>query len=151
MFIFSIDNKAKEVRFNDPVTLNGRNWRAQLILKGDKWGLDNCYTHDKDEPMIEFYDLSHPETFGDEGQSVSMYSLGTLCFENNPMSREDLIKAPARDPEVGLNLDGGVDAWSITGPCLTEVLNTLKDMYIKSIIAPEYSSEETYFRFPEAK
>tara|TARA_B100001559_G_C16382368_1_gene567213 strand:+ start:549 stop:1001 length:453 start_codon:yes stop_codon:yes gene_type:complete len=150
MYITKINNSNNSITFVDHSEA-GKEWRAQLILKGDKWGLDNCYTHEKNEPMIEFFDMDYPDTFGEEGQAVSMYSLGTLSYENNPMSREDLIKADARDPKVGLDLQGDVDGWEISGPCLTEVLNALKDMYIKSIIAPEYSSEETYFRFPEAK
>ena len=54
--------------------------------------------------MIEFYDLSYPETFGDKGQFVSRYYVHTLLTRFN--------KQGAR--WNALQLHGGVEDWLLT-------------------------------------
>lgn len=34
---------------------NGHAYLARIVFKGDKYGLDGCLTHDKDDPVVEFY------------------------------------------------------------------------------------------------
>ena len=150
MYIFSTDHRVNEVRCADH-NKSGRNWMVKLVMKGNKYGLDNCLTHDEDEPMVEFYDLHYPETFGPDGQFVSRYNLSTILCEGCPLSREDLMNSSARDPEVGINLDGGVDAWSMSGPCLTEVLEVIQFLYIKHTLAPGYKTSDHYFKFVDEK
>lgn len=88
----------------------GRKFRVQIVKKGDKWGLNKCLTHDEDDPLIEFYDLTYPETFGAEGQFVSNYSLSTL-------------REHARG--VGLDMYGGEPAWKIDGATFQKVMDWL--------------------------
>lgn len=141
MYIFSTDHRVNEVRCADH-NEQGRNWRVRLVLKGDKYGLDNCATHDSDEPMVEFYDLHYPETFGTDGQFVSRYNLGTILFEGCALSRSELMNASERNPEYGIDLQGDVDGWEMSADCLTEVLNEMKNFYIKNQLAPSYSPKE---------
>lgn len=57
--------------------VDGRNFNVRLILKGDRYG--RSAVHDKDEPMIEFYDASQdPKKFGPYGQVVSQYYVSTI-------------------------------------------------------------------------
>ena len=75
---------AKNVPFN-----------VAIVRKGDNYGRKKCLTHDKDEPLIEFYDARYD--FGPEGQFVSRYYAKTLLEgENN-----------------GLCLDGGFREWDV--------------------------------------
>lgn len=83
---------------------NGREFGVNLVRMGDKYGLDKCLTHEEPKPMIEFYDLSYPETFGDEGQFVARYYIHTLLSRFN--------KQGAR--WVTLQLHGGVEDWQLT-------------------------------------
>jgi hypothetical protein len=71
-----------------------------LLRRGDKYGLRNCLTHDKPEPMVEFYDVRQASNpgFSPIGQFVSRYNASTLL---------------AGDRNRGLCLDGGVPSWSI--------------------------------------
>ena len=151
MYIFSKDHTVNEVRCTDKKfnhvlpglpPEDGKSWRVKLVFKGDKYGLDNCITHDSDEPMVEFYDLSYPETFGTDGQFVSRYNLGTILFEGRALSRSELMKAEERNPEYGIDLQGDVDGWEMSADCLTEVLNEMKNFYIKNQLAPSYSPKE---------
>ena len=80
----------------------GRDFGVRLVRKGESYGLNHCLTHDSHKPLLEFYDLSYPETFGDEGQFVTRYYLHSL------FSRlQDKNNAP-------LCLDGGIPEWTIT-------------------------------------
>ena len=158
MYITKINNKTNEVTCTDKIINHvlpglppedGKSWRVKLVLKGDKYGLDNCLTHDKDEPMVEFYDLSYPETIGEDGQFVSRYSLGTILFEGCGFSRQQLMNAEERNPKYGIDLQGNVDGWEMSADCLTEVLEQIKILYIKNQLAPSYSEEE-FFSFANA-
>jgi hypothetical protein len=59
-------------------------WTIRIIDKGDAYGRNDCLTHDKDEPLVEFYDGDNPfdtqESDGTMlGQFVSRYNLSTIC------------------------------------------------------------------------
>ncbi len=84
-------------------------WAIRLVLAGEAYGKDNCLTHDKAEPLVEFYDTRHPET--DLGQFVSRYYLSTLL---------------ERALTDGLCLQGGVPSWSVSGEAMHEVQRWLK-------------------------
>lgn len=79
----------------------------RLVRQSDAYGRNMGLTHDKPEPLVEFYDARYvfrdaegnPSESGAEfGQFVSRYYLKTLRNAKNP---------------AGLILDGGVDAWRI--------------------------------------
>lgn len=90
---------------------NGRIWAVNIVKKGDKYGRDNCLTHDKEEPLIEFYDCRYEHT--DYGQFVSRYNLSTLLEHHQA-------------PSMGLCLDGGIPDWSINGKAMDRVIAWLK-------------------------
>jgi len=99
----------------DLIVMNDQ-WRrfgVRVVRLGDGYGLDDRLTHDRAEPMIEFYDLTPLESgddrFGPRGQFVSRYNIETLA--------RDLASRPG----FGLNLDGGVDAWKIDRDALRNV------------------------------
>ena len=46
----------KTFRFENEGT--NKSWMVKVIEKGDKYGLNNCLTHDKPANMVEFYDTS---------------------------------------------------------------------------------------------
>ena len=37
-------------------------FNVRIVRAGDRYGRDNCLTHDKDEPLVEFYDSRYPHT-----------------------------------------------------------------------------------------
>ena len=53
---------------------NGEHLYAKQIRQGDKYGLNNCLTHDEPEPMIEFYLVGK----GKKPWFVSRYYMLTL-------------------------------------------------------------------------
>lgn len=78
---------------NDCVPFN-----VAIISKGDRYGLNNCLTHEEDAPLVEFYDARYPHT--PLGQFVTRYCARTLI---------------ERESGKGLCLDAGIPAWSIDG------------------------------------
>jgi len=69
-------------------------FHVRVVCEGGRYGLDNCLTHDKAEPMVEYYD-------GRSGQFVSRYYLDTLRERTDKHGR------------CGLALDCGVASWSL--------------------------------------
>lgn len=84
-------------------------WAVRLVQRGDAYGLHDQLTHDKDEPLVEFFDTRYAHT--PLGQFVSRYYLGTL------LSCED-----------GINLDGGVPAWSVSAAGMAIAMPWLRAM-----------------------
>ena len=84
---------------------------ARIVIRGDRYGLDGCLTHDKDQPLIEFYDerYEHNEWLMPtmNGQFVSRYYLSTLLHDRS---------------HYGLILDGGVPEWRGNPEPLEEIL-----------------------------
>jgi hypothetical protein len=88
-------------------TQTGIPFTMRLVCKGDYYGRSFALVHDSALPLVEFYDARHiptidagpdderPEQFG---QFVSRYYLKTL------------LSGSAHE---GLNLQGGVDDWTI--------------------------------------
>jgi len=91
-----------------PVPMNIR-----LVFKGEKYGLDDCITHERDEPLVEFYDARHMHT--DIGQFVSRYGISSLKGEDGFSNK--------RKPGVGINLNGGVKDWKMDGVSLDAVIS----------------------------
>lgn len=82
---------------------SGIPFTMRLVRAGDGYGVDHALIHDSDKPKVEFYDARYyfaGETGAELGQFVSRYYLHTLLSDG-------------REPQCGLNLDGGVPAWSI--------------------------------------
>jgi len=97
-----------------PVFFNSENrpFRMRLVPEGERYGREDCLTHDEVDPLVEFYDASQdPEKFGERGQFVARYYLSTL--------RE-------RDGALGLCLDGGIPSWSVDAAFMTQVVRWLE-------------------------
>ena len=79
---------------------NGVPFRVVLLADGKSPNFPaNDKYNKRDAPLVEFYDRRHPHT--PDGQFVSRYYLDTLMDD-------------AGSP-VGLDLYGGVEAWTVDG------------------------------------
>lgn len=84
-------------------------FNVRIVAKGDAYGLNDCLTHDHEDVLVEFYDAKQdPAKFGRRGQFVSRYHYTTLL---------DAGSYPS-----GLQLDGGVPAWSISKVGMRDVV-----------------------------
>ena len=97
---------------------SGIEWGVKLLLEGDKYGLDDCLTHDEEDPLVEFYDRQHADADAPEGQFVSRYNLSTLLKSDR---YDDVKERWAR----GLNLHGGVEAWTVSGTLYSAVMERI--------------------------
>jgi len=107
-----------------------KNWMVRIVKKGQPYGLNYCLTHDKDEPLVEFYSLGDyrlPDEKGtlkvDEqkkqelrdkfpiGQFVSRYNLRTVLDHT---------------PGVGLDLYGSEPRWTLYGDSFGKIINWIK-------------------------
>jgi hypothetical protein len=97
----------------------GRAFNVRLVRKGDRYGLDDKLVHDKDEPVIEWWDATHENdrrfTIG-RGQFVARYSLSTLTGQDR-YSRCDHRKG-----SPGIDLLGHEPAWKVTGQNVVDAL-----------------------------
>ncbi len=92
----------------------GRKFLVRIVNLGDRYGLDDCLTHDDADPLIEFYDLSYTKGFGPRGQFVSRYCAHTLAGHGGR----------------GLNLDGGEPVWQIDAAALAPVIKTAQEIAV---------------------
>lgn len=62
------------------VNENGIPFNVRLLEKGEAYGLNDCLTHDGDEPLIEFYDgrYCNEDFHIERGQFVARYYLETI-------------------------------------------------------------------------
>lgn len=73
-------------------------FNVRIVNKGEKYGRGFCLTHDKEQPMAEFYDSRYPHT--EFGQFVNRYYVSTLL---------------EHDTTGGLCLDGGnANSWTVS-------------------------------------
>lgn len=89
----------------------GLEWNVRIIEQGDAYGRNDCLTHDKEDPLVEFYDVRYKIT--DLGQFVSRYYLSTLAASSAPIQ--------------GLQLDGSVPDWAISSACMAQITDWLTD------------------------
>ena len=92
------------------MTASIEKFTVRFVNKGDTYGRDFCLTHDKDEPLIEFYDARYPHT--EFGQFVSSYYVETL-----------------RGHTGGLILDGGIPEWTVSASGMKQVQNLIEQSY----------------------
>jgi len=84
-------------------------FNVRIVNNGQRYGATGSLVHDKDDPLVEFYDSRYPHT--DYGQFVSRYYASTLLEGENR----------------GLCLDGGnADSWSVSADGMTLVRAYLK-------------------------
>jgi hypothetical protein len=94
---------------------NGLSFNVVVVAEGDAYGLNDCKTHGEEDPLVEFYDARYPHT--EHGQFVSRYCLSTLLGK-------DGFSSPVRN--AGLNLDGGVDDWSIDRAAVNAAMDAVE-------------------------
>ena len=99
----TINTKTTEV-----VNEDGRTFTVRIIHEGDRYGLNDCLTHDESEPTIEFFDKTYIEGFTPLGQFVTRYNV------------EDLDDGWTR--LLGLDLDGGVDGWHVSAQNVADAI-----------------------------
>ena len=91
----------------------GRAFNVRLVRHGDRYGLNNVLVHDKDEPLVEFWDATYendPRFTPKLGQFVSRYSLGTL----------------AGSGPRGIALCGHVPEWTVTGGNVADAITAVQ-------------------------
>ena len=91
MMQITVDNGVKGVQFN-----------VRLVEMGDAFGLNDMLIHEKDEPVVEFYDARQMHTR--RGQFISRYYLETL-LDGNPVYGLILM---GDEPEWRIDFEGYV-------------------------------------------
>jgi hypothetical protein len=86
---------------------HGHDFNVVLVERGDRYGLNDCLVHDRDDPMVEFYDAFHVLTEQPFGLFVSRYNLSTLLCDPGGYG----------SPKCGgICLDGtNADVWAVDG------------------------------------
>lgn len=97
----------------------GRQFFVRVVFKGDRYGMDDCLTYDKADPMIEFYDRTYAGEpgFGPRGQFVSRYNSRNLM-----------------DVTGGLILDGGVNEWRLDAEAVRPVVKMAVILAVKPAV-----------------
>jgi hypothetical protein len=90
-------------------------FNVRIVNKGDKYGLNNCLTHEGDKPLVEFYDTRYPHT--EFGQFVSRYYVETILGDDGYGPKDG-----------GLNLHGGVPEWTVSAKDMDTVRTFLKEV-----------------------
>ncbi len=88
---------------------------ARLVAKGEKYGRHMCLIHDKDDPLVEFYDARYMRERAPDGtmlgKLISRYYLSTLTSEWFTQHGQ------------GMCLHAGVDDWHIDAQCKNSVID----------------------------
>src|ERR1700677_1185010 len=92
---------------------NGVTFLVRRVDLGDSYGLRGCLTHNKIEPLIEFYDTRHQDVDFAGGQFVSRYYQGTL------------LAIASHEGYAGLDLHGSARDWKIDGESLKAALEAV--------------------------
>src|SRR5947207_3305694 len=51
----------------------GRRFEVRCVRKGERYGLNNCLTHERDDPLIEFIDMTPAGGLLADGLFVARY------------------------------------------------------------------------------
>lgn len=91
------------------------NFNVRILRKGERYGLNDCLTHDEEAPLVEFYDFRyHNDDDWKRGQFVSRYYAETL-FEN-------VIDRYL----YGLQLYGEVPEWTVPQEQMRQIMHWLE-------------------------
>lgn len=104
-------------------------WRVHLVYTGDRYGLDNALIHDKDRTLIEFYDTDIDLDFDKDVQG--MFTGGRYYVET--ILGDDGIH---RHSVHGLQLDGSVPEWFVSGEEMLSVFKWLREQPLKEVDIP---------------
>ena len=86
-----------------------RSFAVVVVTQGDQYGLNDCLTHDRPGPMVEFYDTKSAgkDGFAPHGQFVSRYNLTAL------LGVDDWSRISYGKDHSGLDLCGHVSCWYV--------------------------------------
>lgn len=89
----------------------GKYFIVRKILCGEGYGVNDSIIHDREDPLIEFFDFDYANvrSFGEYGQFISRYYESTLA-ERTPYA---------------LSLYSDVDSWYLSKENMYEVLEWL--------------------------
>lgn len=87
----------------------GITFNVRIVRKGDTYGLNGFYTHDKERNLVEFYDTRYDHT--EYGQFVARYYEDTLLDRDNG----------------GMWLDYSIASWTVTADNMKEVRDYIKN------------------------
>jgi hypothetical protein len=76
----------------------GKPFNIRVVLKGERYGREDCLVHDEEDPLVEFYDASFGDVCGPRGQFVSRYYLSTI----------------KEQPDRGILLEGSEPRWTVS-------------------------------------
>lgn len=102
-----------------PPNLHGVAFSVRLVRRGDPYGLGFGVKHDKEDPLVEFYDLRY--TFYDTRYTEGFTNLGQFVVRY-PFR----LLASRLAPEIGLDLDGARDEQYIGAPDMPGLLAALR-------------------------
>ena len=85
-------------------------FNVRIVRLGDRYGRDDRFAHEEDQPLVEFYDDRYHSQPGDRGQFVSRYYVSTLLEYTGQ----------------GLNLYVGEPAWYLYSSDLDRVREYLQ-------------------------
>jgi hypothetical protein len=88
---------------------NYRSWRVNMYPNGDRVPKDKG-----NRPTVAFFDLSHKETFGNDGQFVSEYYVDTVLGHKGALILYD-------DKYER-------DSWTVHGEAMTAILAWLREV-----------------------
>lgn len=84
---------------------------VRVVREGEAYGMNDSQIHDSKDPLVEFYDGRYDFDRAKDGsvlgQFVSRYALSTL------EGRDGISKHSPIHDQTGIDLQGGVDSWSV--------------------------------------
>ena len=118
-------------KFHKVTNDEGKVFLVKIVRQGETYGRNDCLVNDSVDPdgkpygaMVEFYDYTNPNfdpTFPARGQFVSRYYASTLLDED-------------RCQTAGIDLDGGVPAWSLDAEAFNEAMKFAADYLNKATV-----------------
>jgi hypothetical protein len=88
-------------------------FNIRIVFRGEGYGVNDAIIHDKDRPLVEFYDCRYTK-INPRGQFVSRYYASTLLESENRGG--------------GLSLYGDVPEWTVSAEDMKTVYQYIKQV-----------------------
>jgi hypothetical protein len=92
------------------VPCKAQDFFVRVVSKGQKYGLNNCLTHDSNDHLVEFYAAKSADADSPFGQFISRYYFSTILDRQNG---------------YGLALWSDIPEWSLTASEMDYIKATL--------------------------
>jgi hypothetical protein len=96
-------------------TRTGIKFLVKIIRQGDRYGRNDCLTHDEKTPLVEFHDTRY-------NQFCSRYYLTTLLRQDHWTAGKPSLAV------TGLTLHGGIPEWHIDAAGMKPVVEWLEQI-----------------------